>query len=55
MKNHMRIQDNNTEKLYFKTHNELKYEMFHDMCAPSSRIIFKAEIRKLIIKTFKSE
>ena len=29
--------------------------MFHDMCAPSSRITFKAEIRKLIIKTFKSE
>ena len=29
--------------------------MFHDMCAPSIRIKFKVEIRKLIIKTFKSE
>ena len=27
--------------------------MFHDMCAPSSRITFKAEIRKLIIKHLK--
>ena len=53
----MRIQDNN--KLYFKTQNDLNHEMLHDICAPSSRITSKAEnsaeIRKLIIKTFKSE
>ena len=54
MKNHMRIQNNNASKLYFKTQNGLNYEMFHDMCAPSSRIKYKAEIKKLIIKTFKS-
>ena len=54
MKNYMRIQDNNTQKPYFKTQNDIKYEMFHDMCAPSSRIKSKAEIRKLIIKTFKT-
>ena len=29
--------------------------MFQDMCAPSRRAISKAEIRKLIIKTFKTE
>ena len=28
--------------------------MFRDMCASSSRIKSKAEIRKLVIKTFKS-
>ena len=48
MKNHMRIQDNNTYKIYFETQNDLKYEMFHDMCAPSSRIKSKAEIKKPI-------
>ena len=47
----MRIQN----KLYFKTQNDLKYEIFHGICAPSSRITFKTEIRKLIIKAFESE
>ena len=48
MKNHMRIQDSNTYKIYFKTQNDLKYEMFHGVCAPSCRIKSKAEIKKLI-------
>ena len=50
----MRIQVNNTQKLYFKTHNDLKYEMFCDICTPSREITFKAEIIKFIMKTFKS-
>ena len=28
----------------FQTQNDLKYEMLHDMSAPSSRTISKAEI-----------
>ena len=54
MKNHMRYKIAILKKLYFRTQNDLKYEMFHDMFALSSRIKSKAEIRKLNIKTFRS-
>ena len=36
------------KKSYFKTQNDLKYEMFHDTCALLSRIKYKAEIKNLI-------
>ena len=52
MEKHMRIQDKN--RLYFKTQNDLNYEIFPDICT-INKITSKAEIRKLIIKTFKSE
>ena len=52
MKNHLRIQDNPKSciswyfKTLFQTQIDLKYEVFHDMFALTSRIKSEAENRK---------
>ena len=50
MKNHVRIQDNPQNyissylKTLFQTQNDLKYEVFHNVFAPTGRIRSKAEM-----------
>ena len=50
MKSHVRIQDNPQNyissylKTLFQTQNDLKYEVFHNVFAPTGRIRSKAEM-----------
>ena len=53
MKSHLKIQDSSKSisvntNILFHPQNDLKYEVFHNVFAPSSRVKSKAEIENQI-------